>query len=63
MTVNYTVIQCNILHYTVEYTATHCSVEKKQTRPNNVASMWIGHRPGTYCSNSTVENKYKCRIM
>ena len=39
MTVNYTVIQCNILHYTVEYTATHCSVEKKQTRPNNVASM------------------------
>ena len=30
MTVNYTVIQCNILHYTVQYTATHGRVEKKK---------------------------------
>ena len=38
MTANYTVMHCNTLHYTVEYTATHCSSDNK-TRPNNVAGM------------------------
>ena len=38
MTVNYIVMHCNTLYYTVEYTATHCSSNNK-TRPNNVAGM------------------------
>ena len=38
MTANYTVMHCNTLHYTIEYTATHCSSDNK-TRPNNVAGM------------------------
>ena len=32
MTVNYTVIHCNTLHYTVEYTKTNCSSGNK-TKP------------------------------
>ena len=38
MTVNYTVMHCNTLHYIVEYTTTHCSSDSK-TRSNNVAGM------------------------
>ena len=46
MTVNYTVMHCNALHYTVEYTVAHCSSANK-TRPNNVAGMYSGYcRPG-----------------
>ena len=38
MTVNYTVMHCNTLHYTVEYTVAHCSSANK-TGPNKVAGM------------------------
>ena len=38
MTVNYTVMHCNTLHYTKEYTAAHCSSADK-TRSNKVAGM------------------------
>ena len=38
ITVNYTVIHCNTLHYTVEYTVTDCSSVNK-TRPKKVAGM------------------------
>ena len=51
MTANYTVMHCNTLHYTVEYTATHCSSDNK-TRPNNAAGMWSGYCPpehNVYC--------------
>lgn len=39
--VNYTEMHCNTLHYTVEYTATNWSSDKKTrpARPNNVADM------------------------
>ena len=40
MTVNYTVMHCNTLRYTVEYTETH-SRSVKKTRPNNVASWYV----------------------
>ena len=29
MTINYIVMHCNTLHYTVEYTATYCSQFRK----------------------------------
>ena len=35
VTVNYTVMHCKSLHYTVEYTATHFSSDN-ETRPNKV---------------------------
>ena len=38
MTVNYIVMHCITLHYTVEYTVAHCSSANK-TRPNKVAGM------------------------
>ena len=38
MTVNYSVMHHNTLHYTVEYTVAHCSSANK-TRPNKVAGM------------------------
>ena len=34
MTVNYMVMYCNTLHYTVEYTATHCSAGDTATLEN-----------------------------
>ena len=41
MTVRYTAMHCNTLHYTVENTAAHCSSANK-TRPNQVVGLWSG---------------------
>ena len=38
MTVNYTVMHSNTLHYAVEYTVAHCRSANK-TRSNKVAGM------------------------
>ena len=42
MTVNYPVMHCNTLQYSVEYTVAHCNSANK-TRPNKVAGMWSGY--------------------
>ena len=39
MTLNYTVMHCNALHYTVEYTVALQRSSANKTRPNNVAGM------------------------
>ena len=57
MTVTCTVMHCSTLHYTVEYTATHCRSDKK-TRPSNVAGMWSGYCPPvsrTHCSKKVMQ--------
>ena len=62
MTVNYTVMHCSTLHYTVEHTAAHCSSDK--TRSYNVVEDMNRLLPPEHISaKSTAEDKYKWRIM
>ena len=62
MTVNYIVMYCNTLHYTVEYTVMPCSSGNK-TRPANVAGMWSGcYPPRTCCSKKCTEVLQKTNI-
>ena len=42
MAVNYTVMHCSTLRYTVEYTVAHCT-SANQARPNKVAGMQSGY--------------------
>ena len=63
MTVNYTAMHCNTLHYTAECTETHCSSDR-ETSPNNVAAMWSDYCPqNTLQQKITAGNKCKCKIM
>ena len=53
----------NILHYTAEYIATHCSLENK-TRPYNIAGYVIRLLSIEHiAAKSTGENKHTCRKM
>ena len=62
-TVNYNVMHHNILHYTAEYIATHCSLENK-TRPYNIAGYVIRLLSIEHiAAKSTGENKHTCRKM
>ena len=63
MTVNYTVMHCNTLHYTVEHSAAHWISDNK-TRSYNVVEDVIRLLPPEHISaKSTAEDKYKWRIM
>ena len=63
MMVNYNVMHCKTLHYTVEHTATHYSSDNK-TRSYNVVAYVVRLLPPEHiAAKSTAEDKYKCRIM
>ena len=58
MTVNYIVMHCNTLHYTVEYTVALLSSANK-TRPNKVACM---ESSGNRCPEHTAAKKVLLKI-
>ena len=62
MTVNYTVMHCNTLHYTVEYTVTHRSSDNK-TRSNKVAGMQSGYCPPEHTAAKKVLLKTNMNLL